>query len=347
MHFEFTFPEGKTVYNGTIKDFSINEKWIDYIDIDINNPKNNIITIGNVEYYFTYLSNESPYNSGGNSIILKLYEAQNFDIEDINYEKPDLILKILKFPNKAANRTPSKSTKRFLKEISSLEKCKENHFQNIIILYQYGICKIYDSVKKRYLDYQYYTMEYAEHTLKTFIESNHSTITYEEKISLCRSLGEGLKELDSLRFYHRDIKPDNIFMTENNTWKIGDLGLIDERQSETKIDDIAEPIGPRGWMSPESMNKHLCEGKEFAFQHNCKIDHQSDIFQLGKVFWYIFQHNAPIGTVKESDFMIRNSEIFSIIKTMLNHSKKKRYSNIDEVIKLLKPLEAKSLKIAV
>jgi serine/threonine protein kinase len=109
-------------------------------------------------------------------------------------------------------------------------------------------------------------------------------------------------------------------------------------------DEEAEPIGPRGWMSPESMNKYLTEGKGFEHSFPCKIDHQSDIFQLGKVFWYIFQHNAPIGSVKESDFKIRNSKVYSIIKTMLNHSKSKRYKTIDEVIKLLKAEETKLLK---
>ena len=98
MNFEFTFPEGKTVYNGTIKDFSINGNWIDYTDIDINNPKSNIITIGKVDYYFTYLSNQNPFNSGGNSIILKLYEAQNFDIDDKLILIKNIIGNFLIFP---------------------------------------------------------------------------------------------------------------------------------------------------------------------------------------------------------------------------------------------------------
>jgi len=140
-----------------------------------------------------------------------------------------------------------------------------------------------------------------------------------------------------------DLKPDNIFIS-NDVWKIGDLGLLSERYDSDEIDVVNEQIGPKGWMSPESMNKYLTEGKGFAYNFPCKIDHQSDIFQLGKVFWYIFQHNAPIGSVNESDFKIRQSQIYSVLKTMLNHSKVKRYKNVDEVIKLLKGVEAKLLK---
>lgn len=98
-------------------------------------------------------------------------------------------------------------------------------------------------------------------------------------------------------------------------------------------------------MSPESMNKYLTEGKGFNHKYHCDIDHQSDIFQLGKVFWYIFQHNAPIGSIKETDFLMKKGQLYPIIKTMLNHSKSKRYKDIDEVIKLLKIEEHKLLKV--
>jgi hypothetical protein len=87
------------------------------------------------------------------------------------------------------------------------------------------------------------------------------------------------------------------------------------------------------------MNKHLAGGKEFNYSHDIVIDHQSDIFQLGKVFWYIFQHNAPIGSIRASDFKIKNNRIYPILRTMLNHSKKRRYKEIKEVISLFEPIE--------
>jgi serine/threonine protein kinase len=186
-------------------------------------------------------------------------------------------------------------------------------------------------------------MEYAEYDLKNYIEFNHHLMKLNDKLSLCINLCEGLKELYSLGYYHRDIKPDNIFMIDD-VWKIGDLGLLDERNKPNEIDKVAEPIGPKGWMSPESMNKYLCEGKNFKHSHNCIIDHQSDIFQLGKVFWYIFQHNAPIGSVRGKDFLIKNSQIYAVLRTMLNNSKQRRYKEIDEVIKLLKPIEVELFK---
>ena len=149
--------------------------------------------------------------------------------------------------------------------------------------------------------------------------------------------------MKKLGYYQRDIKHDNIFIIGGYKWKIGDGGLLEDRKSET-LDGVAEFIGPRGWITTEAMNKYLCEAYGYTFKHNCSIDHKSDIFQLGKVFWYIFQHNAPIGNIKESDFLIKENGIFPIIKTMLNYSKKSRYNNIDEITKLLKKIELRVLK---
>jgi serine/threonine protein kinase len=339
---DFTFPKNKVLHNGTLKNHSIRGEKDYFSLVDTLKPTDNQIQIKGTDYFFTYLTH-SGKNKGGNSVILKLYESQNINTDEISYDTPDLVIKILKF--KRANYE-TKSEKRFTKEIDALKRCRDADFVNVIKIFHNGICKIFNPYDEIFDEHLYYTMEYAPYDLKTYIEENHKQLSLDIKLSLCLSIAEGLKELESLDYYHRDIKPDNIFMSGND-WKIGDLGLLAERNDLNEIDEEAEPIGPRGWMSPESMNKYLTEGKGFEYPFSCKIDHQSDIFQLGKVFWYIFQHNAPIGSVKESDFKIKNSQVYSIIKTMLNHSKAKRYKTIDEVIKLLKSEEAKLLKTLV
>lgn len=339
---DFVFPENKVIHYGAIRSFAVNRNRQVFSDIDIMNPNDNIITIDNVDYCFTYLSFDESGNKGGNSIILKLFSVQNLDVDNVEYGDPDLVLKILRFPKR---RKLSKAHLRFSREINALFECKFKKMQNVIEIFHSGECKIFNPEKNTYEIYFYYTMEYARFDLKSYVETNFSNLNYENKLSLCISLSEGLKELYSLDIYHRDLKPDNIFVTDNGRWKIADLGLIDSRIEDFKIDSVSDFIGPKGWLSPESMNQYLCEKKGFHYRHDCIIDHQSDIFQLGKIFWYVFQHNAPVGTVKEADFLIRNSQLFSIFKTMLNFSKIRRYKAIDEVIILLKQLERKALKM--
>lgn len=336
----FTFPEDKVLQFGTLRQYSkvTDEETFDLIDIF--SPKNNQIQINGVDYFFTYLD-QSGSNKGGNSVILKLYIAQKINASEPVYGDPDSILKIHKFKKK---KYSDKSQKRFEREIQALYMCKEKNFENVILIEQSGECNIFNHKKKEFDKYQYYTMEFAPFDLKGYIEKCHLNLTIDDKLNLCIELSKGLKELRVLGLYHRDIKPDNIFMNSMGVLKIGDLGLIDDRNINFSLDKIAEPIGPRGWMTPESMNKYLTEGKGFNFNYQCDIDHQSDIFQLGKVFWYIFQHNAPIGIIDENDFNFKSGQLYPIIKTMLNHSKSERYKDIDEVIQLLKLEENKLLK---
>ncbi len=336
----FTFPKEKVLNLRILKNYSNISGRDNFELIDISKPLENQIQIKGIDYIFTYLS-ESGNNKGGHSIILKLYVAQNIDVDNPFYEEPDLILKIHKNKKK---KFPDQAQNRFNNEINALQKCKEKGFQNIIKIEHFGECKIFNHRDSKYDIHQYYTMEFAPYDLKSFIEKKHADLTLEQKLNLCIDLAKGLKELNQLKLYHRDIKPDNIFMNSEGNWKIGDLGLIDDRNRNFQIDNSAELIGPRGWISPEAMNKYLTEDKGFEHSYHCGIDHVSDIFQLGKVFWYIFQYNAPIGTVKESDFKLKNGQIYSILKRMLNHSRTRRFNDIDDVINQLKMEERKLLK---
>lgn len=109
------------------------------------------------------------------------------------------------------------------------------------------------------------------------------------------------------------------------------------RDEDELYDKKNEFIGPKGWLSPEAMNKYLSYD-DSMYKFDCKIDHQSDIFQLGKIFWYILQGNVPIGGISRSDFFDRREEVYSLLKYMLNHSKKKRPLTIDYVINDLKQI---------
>jgi len=331
---DFTFPKNKTIVGDSIRNYEFNDKKFNHNLINPLDPKDNQINIDGTDYYFTYLDS-SGKNKGGNSIILKLYASQKINLNSIHYDEPDRILKILRRSNSKKKFLTSKAEKRFSKEVTALKKCKEKVFQNVVTIFESGVCKIYNSKYRSYDEHLYYTMEYADSDLKDFIEDNVD-LSYKKKINLCLSLSQGIEELKSLGFYHRDIKPDNIFII-GDTWKIGDLGLLADRDDD-EIDQKNEFIGPRGWISPEAMNKFLCKGKGFKYDHDCNIDHQSDIYQLGKVFWYILQNNAPTGAFKQKDSYLQNN-IYPIVRTMLNYSKKRRYADITEVINLLKPIE--------
>lgn len=288
---------------------------------------NNAITIDGIDYFVYYLNPEYKNSKGANSYVFALYQAQNY-MENDEYV-PD---KVIKISNKRDNnKSRSENNKRFYREIDALIECKNRHIHNIVAISSFGqlSCKA-KNMKGNDISYlfPFYTMDYASGDLKSYLE-NHD-IPFEDRVNLCLQIANGLKELKDIGYYHRDLKPDNILMFDN-IWKIGDLGLIAYRNEDCIYDKKNEFIGPKGWLSPEAMNKYL-QYDSNKYNFDCKIDHQSDIFQLGKVFWYIIQGNAPIGNIRRSDYLDEHDEVYCLLKYMLNHSKKKRPKSIDFVI---------------
>lgn len=301
-----------------------------------DNITENLLTFDHVDYYAYFLSSDYKGNKGGHSFVFKLYEAQTYNEESC----PVCIIKIDKNPKKYKDRVIGRVRRdRFQQEVEALKICKEKSLDNVMQIMYDGFIICNNTNTDDYKSaFPFYVMECADSDLLEYMKEERKNIDDAGKIELCLQLSQGLKDLYSLGIYHRDIKPDNIFLVEDK-WKIGDLGLIEMRDKQT-LDKKGEFIGPRGWISPEVMNKYLTEGvDELSF--DCTIDHQSDIFQLGKVFWYILQGNAPIGVVKTCDYLFNNDEMYDLIKHMLNHSKKKRPSSIDEIIFRLRQIVKK------
>lgn len=299
--------------------------------LDLTDPYQNLISIDNTDYIISYLKNKIPGNKGGNSFIFTLTPAQEYE----DGVTPTHVLKICKYTFKG-NKFYKSIHKRFYREVEALFECKKRNFSNVIEIYHSGILKT--SKNDRFL---FYTMEYSESDIKVFFENNQLPLF--NRIDLCLSLAYGIEELHSLEYYHRDIKPDNIFVFDD-TFKLGDLGLISFRDDDLAADEN-RIIGPKGWISPEAMNKYLTENLDSELRYDCGIDYQSDIFQLGMVFWYIIQGNAPIGSIRESDFKRKKSMMYPLLRTMLNHNKRRRPINIEEVIYQLKLIHNKQLSL--
>lgn len=290
--------------------------------ISIDNDQ--VITINNVDYFVEKLSERR--NKGAHSLILKLLFNNDGEKEDSHL--------VLKISNVFDNWTPdqfmvNKANYSFYREIECLRKCKKLRSNYIIQIHYWGHLVCLKKNKKGELSYvlfPFYMMDCADCDLKQFLERNE--IDKKEKILICQQIASGLGELHTFDCYHRDIKPDNILLFDKEL-KIGDLGLIRYRNEDTQ--DLDGLIGPKGWISPEAMNKYLNKEKLFDTRINTEINDQSDIYQLGMVFWYVFQGNAPIGCIKRTDFFDADDMIFSLIKRMIYHSTEKRIKNINEV----------------
>ncbi len=282
----------------------------------------NYITYDNIDFRISPLDDNFKRSKGGNSNV--------FVIKDPNDVYPDRIIKFCKSPIDSKREFDVKRLKRFKREITALELAKDK--KNII---EYFFADEWSINRKTY---KYYVMEKGEIDLKEYILN--SKINIQDKVLFCKQIVNSLSELHDLKIYHRDIKPDNIFFVDEKNWKIGDLGLISYRNEDEILDYPNEMIGPRGWLSPEAMNKFLTFEMDTEFKFDCLIDDKSDVFQLGKLFWFIFQCNVPIGQLKKEDFYIKDNEIYDLLLLMLYHSKESRIS-LGDVKEKFKPLATK------
>lgn len=311
-------------YNNRFIELSVKDEEFD--------DSKNIIIYDHVTYILRPLNKDYPTSKGGNSSVFELIEANDGKkiraIKISNYYKP----------SRSTNQEIKRRFGRFITEIDILSKAKEAGLKNIIEIDFNGVLEL----NGRF--FPYYTMERADLDLKEFVNSNSYELDEQEKVKFCSEIFNSIKELFGIDYYHRDIKPDNIFLfsTTNEegvptklNWKIGDLGLARHRSSD--LDKTGEKIGPLGWLSPEAMNKHLTEkaGKGF----DCLIDEKSDIFQLGKIFWFIFMGNCPIGELYYKDFTCNikhKRKIWAILIAMMSSIKSRRPSINDLEIKILK-----------
>ena len=105
--------------------------------------------------------------------------------------------------------------------------------------------------------------------------------------SITYGMCTAVEHLHSTGFIHRDIKPDNFVWrsTPNTAPMMIDFGIA-KRQGEDvsgrpmdTFTRVSEFVGPVFFSSPELI--------EYAKDKSYPVDYRSDVFQLGKVLWYL------------------------------------------------------------
>ncbi len=140
-----------------------------------------------------------------------------------------------------------------------------------------NIVSIYDVGKDG--DMEYIVMEYIEgRNLKEIIRE-YAPLSMEQALHLARQLGEALRHAHQHHIIHRDIKPQNILITEDGRVKVTDFGIARAVSSAT-VTHTGDIIGSVHYLSPEQAKGVLS-------------NEQSDIYSLGIILYELLTGKVP------------------------------------------------------
>lgn len=112
---------------------------------------------------------------------------------------------------------------------------------------------------------------------------------------------------------HRDLKPQNIVLTDDGTVKLIDFGISRIYDAEAKKDTVF--YGTQGFAPPE----------QYGFS---QTDSRSDLYALGMVMGYMLTGKVDIETVAVA---IQNKRLSRIYRKCTDFSPRARYASAEEV----------------
>lgn len=281
------------------------------------------VSINNEDLLLSYLNPKNPFNKGASSNVFLLTDPEG--------EYEDRVIKICKSP--FSRYSKDRRLLRFSREIRAFSEVQRRHINGIIGFYGTGVIRISG------FEFKYVILEKADGDLASFMEENDFDFTLNQRLNFCINILKSIQNLHKAGIYHRDIKHDNILVVDEEM-KIGDLGLVQFRDKDASMDKDNEKIGPAGWLSPEATNKMLTYGKRMSTTYDCTITDKSDIFQLGKLFWYIFQGNLPTGQIIPTDMKFNDQDIYNVIFSMIQYDQARR-PTIQEIRQNFEPIMAR------
>lgn len=135
-------------------------------------------------------------------------------------------------------------------------------------------------------------MEYCEHgdlhTYLTKLNGKHisENTVWKFFIQICL----GMHHLHSQNILHRDLKTLNIFLTKDNTIRIGDLGVAKILSCAENF--VKSKVGTPYYLSPE-----VCEDRPY--------NNKSDIWSLGCVLYEICSLKHPFEAKNQAELLLK------------------------------------------
>jgi predicted Ser/Thr protein kinase len=156
----------------------------------------------------------------------------------------------------------------FEREAHTMQRLRSPH-----VIQFYGYC-----VSPKYC----IVMEYMpQGSLFNLLHYSQKPLSWEMRIHIAQDLSKGLEYLHAEKVLHRDIKSQNVLLSENNTVKLTDFGLSKVKMETRSATKGVQSVGTLAWMAPE------------LFARNGVYTFKADIYSLGMTLWELASRDTP------------------------------------------------------
>ena len=140
--------------------------------------------------------------------------------------------------------------------------------------------------------YHYFVMEYVKG--RTVYDDLAQGKVYSEKgaLAIIIQIAEALQHAHERGLIHRDVKPKNIMLTEDQVAKLADMGLAREAEDQAAAQmEAGRAYGTPYYISPEQIRGEL------------DIDYRADIYSLGATLYHMVTGKVPFDAPTPSAVM--------------------------------------------
>lgn len=190
-------------------------------------------------------------------------------------------------------------------------------YQRLALINNPYLCRIYE-ISESTEAYTIYEEFCDGMTLTDY--ANGETLAEHDALNITCSICQGLYALHNSGIVHRDIKPDNIIICDDNNVKIIDFDISKIYKSNQRSD--TQTLGTVGFAAPE----------QFGMQQS---DARTDLYSLAVLLNVLLTGEHP--SVK----MFENKKILKVIKKCLSINPDDRYSTAEELYNVLNKIRRK------